>query len=170
MGLPATPAYADPLSLRRPGPGQAGRGSPDRPLDRLLVAVGSVLTPPVALASMATASIADSEPYETGFHTVKRALALPDAVPVPLHPYPAQRHHGRIIRCVITALCRPDRLGRRFGKGYMVVKTRAGRGYSFSSRLWSAARRRDHGYHRRRHSGARLRNPTPAAERTSRTA
>ena len=125
MGLPATPAYVILSLFGVPALAKLGVAALTAHLIVFWVAVGSVLTPPVALASMAAASIADSEPYETGFHAVKLGswlFLMPFLflyTPILLNGTTAE-----IIRCVITALCALIAWAAAL-EGYMLVKTRA---------------------------------------------
>ena len=156
MGLPATPAYVILSLFGVPALAKLGVPALTAHLIVFWVAVGSVITPPVALASMAAASIADSEPYETGFHAVKLGSWL-FLMPF-LFLYTPILFTGtlaEIIRCVITALCALVAWAAAV-EGYMMVKTRAWRDPPFGCGLRPAARRFDHGYHRGSYSGARL--------------
>lgn len=125
MGLPATPAYVILSLFGVPALAKLGVAALTAHLIVFWVAVGSVLTPPVALASMAAASIADSEPYETGFHAVKLGSWL-FLMPF-LFLYTPLLLNGTmadIVRCVITALAALIAWAAAM-EGYMVVKTRA---------------------------------------------
>ncbi|MHB8772080.1 MAG: TRAP transporter permease [Syntrophales bacterium] len=124
MGLPATPAYVILALFGVPALAKLGVPALTAHLIVFWVAVGSVLTPPVALASMAAASIADSEPYETGFHAVKLGSWL-FLMPF-LFLYTPILFNGttaEIIRCVITALCALIAWAAAL-EGYLMVKTR----------------------------------------------
>lgn len=124
MGLPATPAYVI-LSLFGV-PALANMGVPALTAHLIVfwVAVGSVITPPVALASMAAASIADSEPYQTGFQAVKLGswlFLMPFLflyTPILLNGAPAE-----IVRCIITALFALTAWAAAV-EGYLLVKVR----------------------------------------------
>ena len=124
MGLPATPAYVI-LSLFGV-PALANMGVPALTAHLIVfwVAVGSGITPPVALASMAAASIADSEPYQTGFQAVKLGswlFLMPFLflyTPILLNGAPAE-----IVRCIITALFALTAWAAAV-EGYLLVKVR----------------------------------------------
>ncbi|MFH2000135.1 MAG: TRAP transporter permease, partial [Planctomycetota bacterium] len=125
MGLPATPAYVILSLFGVPALTNLGVPSLTAHLIVFWVAVGSVITPPVALASMAAACIADSEPYKTGFHAVKLGswlFLMPFLflyTPILLNGTTAE-----IVRCVITALCALIAWAAAV-EGYMVVKIRS---------------------------------------------
>lgn len=76
MGLPATPAYLILSLFGVPALVKLGVAALTAHLIVFWVAVNSVVTPPVALASMAAAAIAQSEPYKTAFQSTKLASWL----------------------------------------------------------------------------------------------
>jgi TRAP transporter 4TM/12TM fusion protein len=125
MGLPATPAYVILSLFGVPALANLGVQALTAHLIVFWVAVGSVITPPVALASMAAASIADSEPYQTGFQAVKLGswlFLMPFLflyTPILLNGTTAE-----IVRCIITSLCALIAWAAAV-EGYMVVKTRS---------------------------------------------
>lgn len=124
MGLPATPAYVILSLFGVPALTQLGVQPLTAHLIVFWVAVGSVITPPVALASMAAACIADSEPYQTGFQAVKLGSWL-FLMPF-LFLYTAILLDGtmeEIIRCIFTALCALTAWAAAV-QGYMLVKIR----------------------------------------------
>ena len=124
MGLPATPAYVILSLFGVPALANLGVSPLTAHLIVFWVAVGSVITPPVALASMAAACIADSEPYETGFHAVKLGSWLFLMPFLFLYtPILLTGTLAEIIRCVFTALCALVAWAAAV-EGYMMVKTR----------------------------------------------
>jgi len=125
MGLPATPAYVILSLFGVPALATLGVPSLIAHLIVFWVAVGSVITPPVALASMAAACIAESEPYQTGFQAVKLGswlFLMPFLflyTPILLTGSPAD-----IVRCVITAICALTAWAAAV-EGYLLIPTRS---------------------------------------------
>jgi TRAP transporter 4TM/12TM fusion protein len=76
MGLPATPSYLILSLFGVPALVKLGVPALTSHLIVFWVAVNSVVTPPVALAAMAAAAIAQAEPYKTAFQSTKLASWL----------------------------------------------------------------------------------------------
>lgn len=124
MGLPATPAYVI-LSLFGV-PALTKLGVPPLTAHMIVfwVAVNSVITPPVALASMAAAAIAGAEPYRTGFQSVKLGSWLYLMPFLFLYtPILLTGTTAEVIRSILTSLCALISWAAAV-EGYMAVKTR----------------------------------------------
>ena len=76
MGMPAVPAYVNVALLM--GPVLAGLGMSVFTANMFIFyfAVASAITPPVALAAFAAASITKAEPMSTGFSAVKSGIVM----------------------------------------------------------------------------------------------
>lgn len=124
MGLPATPAYVILSLFGVTALANLGVPSLTAHLIVFWVAASSVITPPVALASMAAAALADADPYRTGFQSVKLGswlFLMPFLflyTPILLNGAPFE-----VVRSVITALFALIAWAAAV-EGYMVVKTR----------------------------------------------
>jgi len=124
MGLPATPAYVI-LSLFGV-PALAKLGVPPLTAHMIVfwVAVNSVITPPVALASMAAAAIAGADPYRTGFQSVKLGSWLYLMPFLFLYtPILLNGTTAEVVRSIFTAFCALVAWAAAV-EGYMAVKTR----------------------------------------------
>ena len=76
MGMPAVPAYINAALLMGPMLVGLGLATFTAHMFIFYFAVASAITPPVALAAFAAASITNADPMKTGFSAVKSGIVM----------------------------------------------------------------------------------------------
>ena len=76
MGMPAVPAYINAALLMGPMLVGLGLATFTAHMFIFYFAVASAITPPVALAAFAAASITNADPMRTGFSAVKSGIVM----------------------------------------------------------------------------------------------